>query len=309
LNKDMSNPYWKMDEALREIAFTKHTYGHTTIGYQKDVKAMPASHAYSKSFFARFYTPDDCVIFAVGDVKHDDVLARVKAAYAGWTGKRATTATVAEPEQTEPRTRALTWSGPTPPRTFIAYKVPAASNLSDVAAMAVLTTYLFGEPSELYQRLVVKEQRLLALSADPDDAFHKDPGLLTIAATLKPGATSFEDIGGAVQRALDGVAKGGVDATAVSAARAHAKNALMLSMQTPGAIAITLAAMTARTGDVHALDRYVDALAKVTPEELTRVAKAYFTPARRTTVTLSPPTAPPAKDAAPAKAAKKGGAK
>jgi zinc protease len=306
-NKDAANPYWKMDEALKEVAFTKHTYGHTTIGYEKDVRAMPASHAYSKSFFARFYTPDDCVIFAVGDVNHDDVLARVKKAYAGWTGKRATTATIVEPEQTAARTKALTWTGPTPPRMFVAYKVPAASNLDDVAAMSVLTTLLFGEPSELNQRLVVKEQKLLSLGADADDAVHKDPGLLPVVATLKPGATSFDEIGAAIQAAFDGVAKGGTNATEVAAARAHVKNSLLLSMQTPGSIAVTLAAFTARTGDVHALDRYMTALGKVTPDDLTRVAKAYFTAARRTTVTLSPPPPPPLKT--PAAPAKKGGGK
>ncbi len=288
-NKDAASPLWKMDEAMRELAFTKHTYGHTTIGYEKDVRAMPASHAYSTSFFARFYTPDDCVIFAVGDVEHGDVLARVKKEYAPWKGKRATTATAPEPEQSAPRVKALTWTGPTPPRMVVAYKVPAAQNLDDVAAMAVLTTLLFGEPSALYQRLVVKEQKLLSLAADPDDAMHKDPGLLPIAATLKPGASSFDEVGAAIQAALDAVAAKGPDAAEVAAARAHVKNALLLSMQTPGAIAINLAAYTARVGDVHALDRYVAALAKVTAEDLRRVAKAYFTAARRTTITLSPP--------------------
>lgn len=304
--KNAANPFWKMDEAMREVAFTKHTYGHTTIGYEKDVRAMPAGHAYSRSFFSRFYTPDDCVIFAVGDVNRVEVLPRVLKAYAGWTGKRAPTATVVEPEQTAPRTRALIWAAPTPPRMFVAYKVPAATDLDDVAAVAVLTTLVFGEPGALNQRLVVKEQKLLGLGADPDDAIHKDPGLLPVVATLKPGATTFDEIEGAIQAALDEVAKGKVDAAEVTAARAHMKNGLLLSMQTPGAIAVTMAAMTARTGDLRALDRYVAALARVTPQDLTRVARAYFVPARRTTVTLSPP--PPKPDAA-ASGAKKGGAK
>jgi zinc protease len=308
-NKDAANPIWKMDEAMHEVAFTKHTYGHTTIGYEKDVRAMPGAHAYSKSFFGRFYTPDDCVIFAVGDVKREDVLPRVQKAYAGWTGKRATTATVAEPEQTAPRRRDLTWTGPTPPRMFVGYKVPAATDLDDVAAIAVLTTLVFGEPGALNQRLVIKEQKLLSLGADPDDAVHKDPGLLPIVATLKPGATSFEEIETAIQAQLDAIAAGKLDAAEVGNARAHVKNALLLSMQTPGSIAIYLAAMTAKVGDVHALDRYVAALGRVTPEALTRVAKAYFTTARRSTVTLSPPPPKPAPKEPAKQPAKKGGAK
>jgi hypothetical protein len=58
-NKDFSNPWWAIDEAIREVAFKKHTYGHTVIGYKRDVEAMPNAYDYSKQFFKRFYTPDD----------------------------------------------------------------------------------------------------------------------------------------------------------------------------------------------------------------------------------------------------------
>lgn len=288
-NKDFSNPYWAMDEAMREVAFTKHTYGHTTIGFKRDVEAMPLNQAYSKTFFSRFYTPDDCVVFVVGDVDRGKVLDLVRANYASWQGKRATTATIPEPDQTAPRTRALSWKSPTMPRVQVGYKIPNATQIEDVAAIAVLSTLVFGEPSELYQRLVVKEQKLISLGADPDDAIHKDAALLRVDAKIKPGAATFDEISTAIQTAIDSVARGEAKPADVEAARSHLQNGMLLGLQTPGSIAERLAFMMATTGDVHGLDRYMDQLSKVTAADVARVAKTFLVAARRTTITLSPP--------------------
>ncbi len=40
-NKNVSNPFLPMYEKMRDLAFTKHTYKHTTIGFLDDIKAMP----------------------------------------------------------------------------------------------------------------------------------------------------------------------------------------------------------------------------------------------------------------------------
>ena len=256
-NKDFSNPWWAMDEAIREIAFTQHTYGHTVIGYKRDVDAMPQNYAYSKTFFSRFYVPDDCVIFAVGDVEREKILDLVKKNYGDWKGHRAQPVIRPEPEQTAPRRRDLTWKTPTTPRLLVGYKSPGAKDhLADVAALGVLVTLVFGEPSELYQRLVVKEQKVIELSADPDETLHRDPGLLRIDAKLKEG-TSFDEIIGAFQTALEAVASGKVDDGELADARNHLTSSIILSMQTPGTVAERLAFLTAATGDAHGFDKYI----------------------------------------------------
>jgi len=304
-NKDFSNPWWLMDEAIRDLAFKKHTYGHTTIGYKRDVEAMPQNYAYSKLFFSRFYTPDDCTIWAVGDVERGRILELVRANYMDWKTKRAQPKIEPEPEQTEARQKALVWKGPTTPRMTLGYKIPAASaNLHDAAALAVTSTLVFGEPGELYQKLVVRDQKVIDLSADPDEALHKDPGLLRIDAKLK-AQTSFDEITAAVQAALDGVARGDAKVADIEAARTHLISALTLSMQTPSSVAERLAYLAAVTGDVHGFERYMAELHKVTPEDIARVAKAYLLPARRNVVTLSPPKEPAAVTAAPKKEGKK----
>ncbi len=298
-NKDFASPAWVMDEALRELSFKQHTYGHTTIGYKRDVEAMPGAYDYSRAFFKRFYTPDDATIFVVGDFDRGKVLDLVRANYKDWTGARATSQVKAEPEQTEARKKALTWKSATVPRVAIGYKIPATSaSVRDAAALVVLSTLVFGESSELYQRLVVREQKLIDLSCDPDDVLHKDPGLFRVDAKLRPG-TSFDEVVAAVDEALAKVASGGIPVARVDAVRSHVLNATVLGLQTPSSVAERLAFWTAVTGDVHAFETFGRELATLSAEDLARVAKGLTAP-HRNVVTLSPPPKPAAPPTAPA---------
>src|SRR5258705_779643 len=45
--KNSANPYQQLSEKISETAFTKHTYGHTTMVYFKDVVDMPNQYDYS----------------------------------------------------------------------------------------------------------------------------------------------------------------------------------------------------------------------------------------------------------------------
>jgi len=285
-NKDFSNPWWAIDEAMRALAFTKHTYGHTTIGTKRDVEAMPAAYDYSRDFFKRFYTPDDCTIFVVGDVDKNWLLDRIGKAYAGWQGKRAETKTEPEPEQKEPRRKDLVWKQPTTPRLMIGWKIPAAvTSLRDAATLSAIAALAFGEPSELYQRLVVKEQRVLELASDPDDVLHRDPGLFRVDAKLKNGE-SFDAIQDAIQKTLDDFGAGKFDEKDLDATKRHLRSRLVLEMQTPDTIAIRFAFMTATLGDPRAFDAYLAELAHVTKDDVARVCKSFLVSSRRTTITL-----------------------
>jgi zinc protease len=300
-NKVFSNPEAQMREDLAALAFKTHTYGHTTIGNKRDVEDMPNQYDYSIKFWKRFYTPDDCVILVVGDFDKAKTLDQIKSAYGSWQGKRAKTEVKAEPEQKAPRARAIPWHGPTEPRLNIGYRVPAANaSLADTAALATLVAATFGEPSDLYQRLVVKEQKVLDLGADPDDVVHADPGLLVVDAKLAP-QTSFDEVIGAVQGAIDSAARGELAPAKIEAARDHIRNGLILGTQTPGQLAVTIGWLTRVTnGDVYALDKWNEALGNVKPEDVARVAKL-LTPAHRDVITLTQGAEP-----AKAQAAKKG---
>ena len=104
-NKSASSPFLKLEEAMQDTAFTTHTYKHTTIGFLADIKDMPNQYAYSKTFFDRWYRPENCTIVVTGDVKHDELVSLVKTHYGAWARGKASVEIPAEPPQTEAAVR------------------------------------------------------------------------------------------------------------------------------------------------------------------------------------------------------------
>lgn len=295
-NKSASNPFLKMWEALSELAFQAHTYGHTTIGYLADIRAMPERFEYSRAFFRRFYTPDNTTVIAAGDVSHARLVELVKAQYGGWQGTRDKPPIPVEAEPSTGARRHLDWEGTASPQILVGYRARAfedsgsqaerMAGLIETAALEVVHALMFDASSPLYQELVVREQKLLALGSWASN-WSVDPGLFVVNAELKQG-TTFDEILARIQAALDDVAQGRVDPRRIEAVRSHLSYALTMHTETASDAADTLAQFLAVTNRVEGLADYLNALAQVTPEHVAQVTARYLTPARRFTVTLAP---------------------
>ncbi|MFA6571295.1 MAG: pitrilysin family protein, partial [Bacteroidota bacterium] len=55
--KSKTNPFFLLEEKIAETAFDVHTYKHTTMGFEKDIAAMPTMYEYSRNFLKRYYRP------------------------------------------------------------------------------------------------------------------------------------------------------------------------------------------------------------------------------------------------------------
>ncbi len=296
-NKNASNPFLKMWEALSEMSFQRHTYGHTTIGYLRDVRAMPEKLEYSRRFLRRYYTPDNTTIVVAGDVDHDQLVGLVRRQYGSWRGRRDRPRIPREPEPSAGALRHIDWEGTSPPRMMIGWRTPAfdggernatrrARAIRETAALQIVHGLAFHESSPLYQRLVVDEQELLSLSSWAGD-LSRDPHLFVANAILQPGG-DFEPILEAIQAEVGRVAAGEVPAERIEAVKSHARYGLLTRLQTPDQVADLVASFIAVGGSLDALYEYLDALAAVTPEDVQRVASQYLVPERRFVVTLAP---------------------
>src|SRR5215831_7026946 len=77
-NKNSATPIFKLDEVQHEKAFTTHTYKHTTMGFIKDIEDMPNQLEYSRTFFSRWYRPENTTIIVAGDAKPAEVIPLVE---------------------------------------------------------------------------------------------------------------------------------------------------------------------------------------------------------------------------------------
>lgn len=297
-NKSAASPTLKMWEALSELAFKKHTYGHTTIGYLADIRAMPERYAYSRAFFRRFYTPDNTTLVVAGDVQHDALLALVKKHYGGWQGTRDRPVIPVEPEPTEGARRTLDWDGVAAPQLLIGYRASAfvgegdaaarKAGLRDTAALEVAHGLLFARSSPLYQSLVLERQALLELESWTSN-WSRDPGLFVVSAELKQ-ETAFDDVEREIQHAIDALARGQVDPGRVAAVRENLRYGVTMKVQTASDAADMLSQVIAVAGNTEALREYLLALSEVTPEDVARVSGQLLNAQRRFTIALKPKT-------------------
>jgi len=298
--KNASSPFLPLDEKMRDTAFTRHTYKHTTIGFLADVKNMPNEYQYSRNFFKRFYRPENAILEIVGDVKPEAVFGLAEKYYGNWQKGYQAPAVQPEPAPNGgPKTARLDWPQPTEPYLALAYRTPAFAPDRDWAAYAVLEQLLFAESAPLYQELVVDKQWVDFVQGDSDP--HRDPFLFQILARVH-GNELVPQVKAAIQQALLEVQTKPVDAQRLSRVKSHLRYSFATGLDSPRRVAFEVARMLWLTGDVNDVNRYWQQIEQVTPEDVQRVARQTFQERGMTEVTVEHAAA-----AAPAK--QQGGAR
>ncbi len=294
LLKSLASPDFKVEEASRELAFTRHTYRHTTIGFEKDVRDMPNGYRYSLDIYRRFYQPDNAFVLVVGDFDEDRTFEAIRRHYGPWQGKGSTPPVEAEPPQEEEREARFGWPAPILPRFWSSWHTPGAADPDAVAAQLVLWPLLFGGPSALYRELVLERHLVEAIGGEYQP--HRDPFVFGCELVLKSG-TVEAPARAALDRAVANVAAGKVDARLLAEVKANVLASLVMQTDTPYRTAVWLVYYTALTGDPGYLDAVMARVAGVTPEALSAFARRWLVPANRTTVVVAtePKAAAPAR--------------
>jgi len=265
--KNFSNPGERIEEVLRDTAFTTHTYKHTTMGFKEDIEAMPGMYEYSLEFFRRWYTPDNTTLVVVGDFDKAQVEALIRKHYAGWKRQSAKLAIPTEPKQSAAKAVHVSWANPTQPRVTVAWHTPGARpDTRDAALQNVLGPYLFGPTSPMYQDLVLERQLVVGMGSQYWD--HRDPYLFSFGAVLKDDQ-GFKPVREALDKALAELRAGKVDLKRFEDVKSNQRYGVTIGP----------------TGEPDALDALFQHMAALTPEDL--VTFAILVEANETAVTLT----------------------
>ena len=284
-NKNASSPVRKIYEALRETAFKSHTYRHTTMGFLRDIENMPNMYDYSLEFFNRYYRPEYVTIIVAGDVKHEAVIDLAKKYWASWKRGSYSPEIPHEPEQTTSLSSEVAWPTPTLPWVAVSFKGPAYSDdQKDKPALDLISSLGFSQTSELYQKLVIKEQKVDTIFADFED--HRDPYLLTVVARVKD-PKDVEYTKAEIIKAFDSYKTTPVAADKLNAVKSNLKYGFALSLDNSEAIAANLAPYISLKRTPETLNKLYDLYAAVTPQDIQQMAQKYFVESKRTTVVLA----------------------
>ena len=288
-NKNSSNPEEKLDEVLHDTAFDRHTYTHTTMGFLKDVQDMPNQYDYSLRFFDRYYRPEYTTIVVAGDVERKRVRALVDQYWGAWKRGSYHPDIPVEPVQLGSRENHVQWPSPTLPLLAIAYKAPAYSDTQkEWAALDVLATLAFSRTSDLYQKLVIREQKVDTLDAGVSRRV--DPDLFEIDARIKRA----EDVQYVRDQVLETVKKFQDDlvpADKLEAVKSRERYQFTMQLDNSQTVAAVVARYVALKRTPDTIDRLFAVYAQLTPEDIRAAARKYLVETGRTIVTLTGPPA------------------
>ena len=284
-NKNSADPGQKLYETMRATGFTTHTYSHTTMGFLKDVQAMPEAYQYGREFFSRYYRPEYTTIIVAGDVEPKRVRALIDERWGNWKRGNFTAKIPVEPPQDGPRTAHVDWPSETLPMLDVAWRGPAYSDdTMDTVALDAISRLGFDQNSALYQKLVVDEQKVDLLSAGPPN--NLDPEFFGVYARVKD-AKDLPSVEEQIKATARSFADTPVDAKKLEALKQHLRYEFAMQLDNSEAIAATVAQYVALRRTPETMNRYYDLCAKLTAADIQRVAKQVLIDKNLDVVTLT----------------------
>lgn len=274
-----NEPTFRLSEAVQQTAFHVHPYHHEIIGDMADLRTITRDDLYEH--YRTYYVPNNSILTIAGDFQTKTMLKRIKELFEPVPmGKMPPRLNRPEPEpKGEVR---LTVEGPGE-TTFIqvAYRFPNAAH-PDYFPLQVLDSLLGGasglsyKTSRLYRALVDKEFAV-DISSWPEATI--DPFLYRIIITNHPKRKTEKTLAALdteIQKLQDKRVSKDEITRAVKQARAvFAYGSENITNQ---AFWMGYAEMFS---SYHWFTSHLSNLAKVTPQDVQRVAQKYFQPANR----------------------------
>ena len=286
LSIGLDGPWEALENEVWATAFRQHPYHWPTVGWIEDLES--ATGADMKAYYDKWYHPRNATLAIVGDFNGDEIAEKVAELFGHIpAGPEAKPLPIVEPVQRGEKRVVVKKETPVA-RLLIAYHAPAVGD-GDAYALQILEAILStGKSSRLYRRLIETDESVTTASANFHD--HIDPSLFYIKAELKPGSEL-----GAVERAIYDEIERLKDAAVSDAELEKAKRQieadLVLSNEEPLQQAILLGQYETIAFDERIaedsrgykyLDTLLDRIRAVTKDDLTGVARKYFTEDNRT---------------------------
>jgi zinc protease len=299
-----NRPYGIVLEALNHTLFPRdHPYYASVIGSHADIQN--ARLADVRSFFTRFYGPNNASIVIAGDIDK----ARTRALVRKYFGSFRRSAPVARPKVVTPpitsERRLVVPDRVELPRVFMGWLTPSAFQPGD-AELSVLAQILAGgKSSRLYKSLVYERQ--IAQEANANQNSNALTSTFVIDVTARPGHGPRE-IEGALDAELAALRDVGPSEKEVERARNTIETAMLASIEKLGGtgLANQLNQYNQYTGDPGYLPKDLERLRQVSAAGVQRAARTWLQQRARAVVTAVPgtPRLEPDLPAPPAPAAK-----
>ncbi|HVA71618.1 MAG TPA: pitrilysin family protein [Candidatus Limnocylindrales bacterium] len=277
--QDYSNPFYVFYSKLLAALFHSTPYEHDALGTRPSFDKTTA--VMLQEFYKKWYAPNNAVYVITGDVDPPAVLAEVKKLYGGIPEKKLPPRTAVNLEAVKPETLNLNTDFPFGVAA-ITFRMPGTDS-PDYATSKVLADVLSSERGSLYD-LVPTGKALFAEFTSFGDMPRAGLGV-ALAGYPKGGD------GAALVKEIQGIladdVKNGLPADLVEAAKRHELADAEFRRNSISGLAFEWSNAVAVEGRNSPQDD-VEAIQKVTPADVDRLAREYLTPEHAVVAVLTP---------------------
>jgi zinc protease len=276
------DPGRRSSRRLFETAYTRSPYRYPIIGLPDIFNTITRDDVFE--YYRQKYAPNNLFLVVVGDVSAAAVLNQVREAFARSGARPVPTVPLPdEPRQTAPR--ALIEEAPIElGHVHCSWHIPELRH-PDVPALDVVSVVIGGgRSSRLYQE--VRERAGLVHAADAWTYNPGSPGLFGLSTVID--GDKFSAAMDAVLREVDRLGSAAATEAELGKAVKQIAAATLAVRKTMQGQAQDLGSSWLTVGDLGYSERYLEAVRRVTREDLRRVATTYLVSENRTLCALLP---------------------
>ncbi len=277
--RDLSNPTYKFITRANEDMFSGTPYSHDPLGTKDSFDAT--SGEMLKNFYKAWYAPNNAILVIAGDVEPSAVLAKVKEYY----GKIERKALPPRPQVSlnPVKSESFTLDSNLPYLlAFIAYRMPGTDS-ADFAAVHILSDVLASQRGNLYE--LVPQGKALEAEFGLAEAYPKASMAYSVA--VLPAAADAAPVIQDMRKIIADYAAKGVPADLVEAAKRREIAAAEFRRDSIPGLAEAWSDALAAEGR-NSPDDDVEAMKRVTVEDVNRLAKTYLVDQGSITAQLKP---------------------
>lgn len=276
LESGENSPGGVLGARVRSAAFLWHNYGKATIGARSDVEGVSIDNL--RAFYRKWYRPDNATLIIAGRIDATSVLSRVAHHFGPLAkpGQPLPPQYTVEPAQDGERSVVVRRAGNIQ-ITMAAYHVPSITH-PDSAPLRVLASVLSHNPGGRLHKALVETGLAAGVGASSDAS--KSPGLMTGVVVVAEGADrqKAEDV---LLDQLEALGSAPITESEVAQAKLRFENAYEQYFTNVNAVGMGLSDFQV-AGDWRLLFITRDAIAKVSADDVNRVARTYLRPVNRT---------------------------
>jgi zinc protease len=279
-----NQPYGRLQEIISDQAFTVHPYKHPVIGSMNDLQAASIDDV--RDFFGTYYVPNNATAVLVGDFDTKEALWLVSQ-YLGRVPKSERPVPrdmPNEPPQTKERRVRLEENWPLPV-VVVAHHITYDGNPDSYPLHIASKILSDGQSSRIYRKLVYETG--IALAAFGGGNIIEDPNLFFAVAIVQPGHTT-DEAATALIAELDRLRAEPITPAELQQAKNQFARDYILGRESNQSKAEQLGHAVVIHNDIQTADGEFDIFQNITPADVQRAARTYFTPENRLVLTILP---------------------